>query len=167
MNTMSLEEVQKLLAPYKFLLQNNETIISSSFDTIEPPERELMMQAGHDFIRQVCKEVKDTTSNNDGYLYQIYYAFAVRGCYEEDLEKIESLSDDDPQLSDLIKISIKAEFQASYLSKELIPSESLREFSEKNASHNIWPFWREFVQSTSLRIGMNPPIQLPFFNRPK
>ena len=33
-------------------------------------------------------------------------------------------------------------------------------FGKMNGIHNVWPYWREYVQSVSTRAGM-PPVTLP------
>jgi preprotein translocase subunit SecB len=35
-------------------------------------------------------------------------------------------------------------------------------FAEINGVYNAWPYWREFVQSTSSRMGL-PPLTVPVF----
>jgi hypothetical protein len=51
---------------------------------------------------------------------------------------------------------ISAEFELKY---QLAPSdwvndESLTQFAELNGKYNAWPFWRELVHSTALRLGL-------------
>ena len=38
----------------------------------------------------------------------------------------------------------------------------IRAFAKSNGMLNIWPYWRECVQSTVLRAGL-PPLTLPLF----
>lgn len=35
-------------------------------------------------------------------------------------------------------------------------------FAESNGVFNVWPYWREYVQSTTVRMGF-PPLTLPVF----
>jgi preprotein translocase subunit SecB len=47
--------------------------------------------------------------------------------------------------------------------EDLNPSnEELAAFAETNAIFNVWPYWREYVQSTCQRMGM-PSLLLPVF----
>lgn len=39
---------------------------------------------------------------------------------------------------------------------------AFEEFGRRNAGYHVWPFWREYVQSTCSRMGI-PPIPIPFF----
>lgn len=40
--------------------------------------------------------------------------------------------------------------------------ETLNEFARVNGTFNAWPYWREYVQSTSARMNL-PPLLLPVF----
>ncbi|MGA7499944.1 MAG: hypothetical protein WBX00_24705 [Isosphaeraceae bacterium] len=39
----------------------------------------------------------------------------------------------------------------------------LEAFSRTNGVFNAWPYWREFAQSTTARMGLESPITLPVF----
>jgi hypothetical protein len=41
-----------------------------------------------------------------------------------------------------------------------ITPETATAFGKMNGIHNIWPYWREYVQSTSTRAGF-PPFPIP------
>lgn len=61
-------------------------------------------------------------------------------------------------------LTIKASFILEYA---LPPSvefeeEQLKAFSMTNGVYNAWPYWREYVQSTTTRMGL-PPIIVPVF----
>lgn len=45
---------------------------------------------------------------------------------------------------------------------------AFEEFGRHNVGYHVWPFWREYVQSSCNRMGI-PPIPVPFFlpERPK
>ena len=45
-------------------------------------------------------------------------------------------------------------------SGEMFDEDSLRQFARTNALLNVWPYWREFVQTCTLRMGM-PGFVLP------
>lgn len=57
-----------------------------------------------------------------------------------------------------------ADFELHYGATEGISGtdEELTAFAETNATLNAWPYLREAIQSTSVRMGM-PPILLPLF----
>lgn len=39
---------------------------------------------------------------------------------------------------------------------------NLDAFGELNGLYNVWPYWREYVQSTTVRMGL-PPLTIPVF----
>lgn len=95
-------------------------------------------------------------SNEDGsgkrYHYIFTYAVGVRLVKEEekDAEDASSL------------VIIEAEFDVCYLSNEEVTKEQLNAFSQNNVGYNVWPYWREFVQSSCCRAGLSP-IRIPFY----
>lgn len=62
-------------------------------------------------------------------------------------------------------VTLKATFELRYSVPEdlgEVTTEELAAFSEVNAIFNAWPYWREFIQSTFVRMNL-PPILLPVF----
>ena len=59
-------------------------------------------------------------------------------------------------------VQIDADFVLDYsIDKSItITDEVATAFGRINGIHNVWPYWREYVQSTSMRVGL-PPITLP------
>ena len=66
-------------------------------------------------------------------------------------------------------LEIEAEFYARYLLNPSADLEALRpaieEFGRYNLGYHVWPYWREFVQSTCARMGI-PPIPVPMYRLP-
>jgi len=63
---------------------------------------------------------------------------------------------------DKIFMSIEASFCASYVLKpiEEFNPDDIGHFSKINPVYNAWPFWREFVQSMTTRMGF-PALTIP------
>jgi len=61
-------------------------------------------------------------------------------------------------------VTIHATFELHYsIPAETAPSqEELTAFAASNAIFNVWPYWREFIQATCIRMG-HPPLLLPVF----
>jgi hypothetical protein len=61
-------------------------------------------------------------------------------------------------------LHIKAEFLIVYnlTTAEGLTQENYEAFAELNGVHNGWPYWREYVQSVSARMGF-PPIAIPVY----
>ena len=41
-----------------------------------------------------------------------------------------------------------------------ITEEAATAFGKLTGIYNVWPYWREYIQSTSMRVGL-PPVTLP------
>ena len=52
-------------------------------------------------------------------------------------------------------------FEAAYESLEQLNKEEVQLFGKSNVGFNVWPFWREYVQSSCMRMNIKP-ISLPF-----
>jgi len=59
-----------------------------------------------------------------------------------------------------VKVLIEAEFVAEYLLKETLDKASIDEFSLKNASYHIWPYWRELLTNQCARMRL-PCVTVP------
>jgi hypothetical protein len=59
-------------------------------------------------------------------------------------------------------LAIQTDFILEYLapSFEGISQEQIDAFGKMNGVYNAWPYWREYVQSTTTRFGL-PPLILP------
>lgn len=59
---------------------------------------------------------------------------------------------------------IKATFQASYRVSNFdgLTEEGYQRFADLNGVFNTWPFWREFIQSTTARFGL-PCLTIPVY----
>ena len=62
------------------------------------------------------------------------------------------------------RIEILLTLEATYKvpSEITVSSEQIRAFAATNGMLNVWPYWREFVQSITSRAGL-PPLTLPLF----
>lgn len=61
-----------------------------------------------------------------------------------------------------VLLEVEAVFSANYLiSDENLSHEAIKVFAEENGLFHVWPYWREYVQSTCLRVGVPPiPIEM-------
>ncbi|WP_423927883.1 hypothetical protein [Candidatus Palauibacter sp.] len=64
-------------------------------------------------------------------------------------------------------VSIDATFLAVYRLEDAssYPSDALGHFAELNGTYNVWPYWREFVQTFAARAGMGGLV-VPVFKPP-
>jgi len=61
-------------------------------------------------------------------------------------------------------ITIESEFVASYTAESLddVSKEHIDVFGEINGTYNLWPYWREFVQTATVRMDL-PALVLPVY----
>jgi hypothetical protein len=95
-----------------------------------------------------------------------YFETGIR-LVDSELVKDEDGSADIPDKS--IHLEITATFAAHYLLRadadvDQILS-ALEEFAGCNVGYHVWPYWREYVQSTCARLGI-PPVPVPLYRVP-
>lgn len=126
--------------------------IAKCFDGFDPKYNdgieELEIQT-----KYVVKQSQVVTVEGDGLLLRVFIEFGVRWVVAE------SEGDDKP-----VRAMIEAEFIAEYLMDSLIEEVCTQEFSLKNASYHVWPYWREFLMNQCGRMHLPrlivPAIQL-------
>jgi len=61
-------------------------------------------------------------------------------------------------------LRIEAQFALRYRVPSLagLKKSNIEAFGELNGLYNAWPYWREFVQSTTVRMGL-PPLTIPVY----
>ncbi len=61
-------------------------------------------------------------------------------------------------------LNIKATFSLVYKAKDLsnLSKKAFDTFGEMNGIYNAWPYWREFVQNITTRMGL-PALTVPVF----
>jgi preprotein translocase subunit SecB len=66
--------------------------------------------------------------------------------------------------SKVAPLQIAATFQVEYTldSLEGIKSENIKAFAELNGVYSAWPYWREYAQSVTVRMGL-PPMPVPVY----
>lgn len=131
--------------------------ISSSLDIVDYTDLELVQQSYRKCIR--IREAKYDASDSEEiadenlFEYGFFYDVGIRLVKKEDIdsEDVEAV------------LEIKALFEASYLAHEEVPQDSIEAFSENNVGYHVWPFWREFVQSTAARMGKSGVLEVPMY----
>ncbi|WP_423906870.1 hypothetical protein [Candidatus Spongiihabitans sp.] len=60
-------------------------------------------------------------------------------------------------------VKIEADFLVLYEVKSKLSVAELKAFSQFNATHNVWPFWRQHVVDIVQRANL-PKINIPLFS---
>lgn len=145
----TLNKLGKVLNLAGIFLAGSEIKLSPTISIGESIEGQRQTFKDLTFIAFDQKENPD--DEDFKYRYRICYKFGIR-YVNKDLEE-----DDE----NFVLIEIKADFESHYLSDEELREEEIEVFSELNVPYNIWPYWREYIQSTCSRMGL-PPIAVPF-----
>lgn len=104
----------------------------------------LLMQSKHHVKQSVVVELDSQEK-----LLRVFIEFGARWVDENIQDDINA-----------VKVLIEAEFIAEYSMKEMLEKTSIDEFSLKNASYHIWPYWRELLSSQCDRMHL-PRAVLP------
>ena len=70
------------------------------------------------------------------------------------------VDENNPDTEDSVKVVIEAQFVAEYAMKTMLEKSCIDEFSLKNASYHVWPYWRELLSSQCDRMHL-PRVVLP------
>ena len=65
---------------------------------------------------------------------------------------------------DVVAVNVSATFLLAYHAenREHLSEAHFHRFGEINGVYNAWPYWREFVQNTIVRMGL-PPLVIPVY----
>jgi hypothetical protein len=106
-----------------------------------------------------CIVNKATPENGEDefLIYRFKYDCAMR------LVEENSLDDDSP----IVVFELKATFVADYESAiEITNQEDINAFGCEYVGYHVWPYWREFVQSSLQKSGL-PIVPLPAYRTSK
>lgn len=153
----ALDEAIQMLRVIKVNIYSSSVEVHDSEQLERLEEEEMVIQAYHG-----CKKVDEVQGNNaDGepvFNYIYYFEAGVRIISKEDDDELEKNKDHNANPL----FSITTVFKAHYFSKEKLSAEATKAFAQKNAGFNVWPYWREYVQSTCCRVGIEP-IPIPLY----
>lgn len=117
------------------------------------PKPDCNVKVGRGLISfSVLEPGKDEESKSKyvAYIYQCGLKFEPK-----DIKK-------DASDSDCTTLLIEARFSAVYMMKDDVNEDALREFGRYNVPYHVWPYWREYAQSTLSRMGIEP-VPIPVY----
>lgn len=157
MNNRALNFAQDALCIQSVNLRTSNSNLKDDVDVCDI-ERSSASPQSFKLVKQVreYEETKDD-ENIASWLYKFNYQIGIR--LVPNNEEEQSYQNEDYEAL----IHIAAEFQACYVSKVKLDKTHLDAFSENNVGFNVWPYWRELVQSYCCRIGFHPPIEIPLY----
>jgi len=106
-------------------------------------------------VRQVAQTTGTDSEETDIFIYTFQYAAGVKIVSDEE----EAAAAEEGGL-----LEIRAIFDAEYTSSLEVHREEIDEFSKENVGYHVWPYWREYVQSSLARMDLpNNLISVPFY----
>ncbi len=164
MNRESLQKAIDNLAIQRVYLHSTDAHICNGFDPLIP-NQELIGQYNIGTKSFYVKELQEGAGVTHKIL--VYQTEArmryLKGPIPDELKK--SLENDEQQdIDKLMAVEIVAIFVSEYLvtCDEELPQDAILEFGRINVPHQIWPYWREYCQSTCARMSL-PVSMLPMF----
>lgn len=98
--------------------------------------------------------------DNEIWDYRFTYSIGLRLIFSNEVE--ESRKDDYKPIIEVVGV-----FEAKYFSQKKLEEEERKAFSIDNVGYHVWPYWREFVQSSCTRIGLSPVLEVPVYIIPQ
>ena len=90
--------------------------------------------------------------------------FLYRFNYRVGIRLIAGSGDSEAKEEDLdVLVTIVTDFDACYHASSELSDEELKKYEENNVGYHVWPYWREYVQSTCQRLGLTPSIPVPVY----
>ena len=146
----ALDSAQKCLAIHSVHLNHCYAHVRPDFDPASYNKDELVSQTFN--ALQSVDALEFEGENSSGYRFVYLLGFRLAG-KEEDLD-----------VKDYIpKFEIVGGFCAKYRSKRELSSDEIKAFSQDNVAYHVWPYWREYLQSTAARMGLKEIIDVPMY----
>ena len=154
-----LENAQKCLRIRDVVLRESTIVVRDDIDLIQFD----LESAGEQSFKSTGKieEIEASIPSEVGsvlsvWVYKFRLSTGIRVVPENEFDEV-SNNDYEPA------IKIMATFESRYVSEQQLTGDELKAFSEDNVAFNVWPFWREYVQSTCSRLGMQTPLSVPLY----
>jgi hypothetical protein len=143
-----LQEAIENLSIEDVCLRSNSTTISDGFEPKYNKGDEFKIAFKHLVEHAETYEIEEPEDGDSNYILRVFVELGAR------------LKDESSDQEHAVEI--EAEFVAEYNMAKMLSKECVDEFALKNASFHIWPYWREFLMSQCMRLGMSK-IAVPTF----
>ena len=91
-------------------------------------------------------------------ILRVFVELGVRAIPKKEESEEETNSETNKNLEPLF--TVEATYRAEYIIIKELSNEEVKEFTQYNAVHNIWPFWRMHVFSTLKQANL-PTLNIP------
>src|SRR5690606_21112252 len=151
----ALRQAQECLAIHSVNLRQSNLLVHPEVDPWSYDRARAQTQSFRQVSRIRELELQLEGEAESSWEYRFDYALGVRLIDQEADETDENL---------VVDIEIVAVFQARYLCKRRLEEGEFSAFAKDNVGYHVWPYWREFVQTSCNRIGMPSPIEVPMYS---
>ncbi len=130
------------------------------FGESEPADPEWGAKAFLSFESHAAVDEETTPEPGEGLLVQCVFRLQ----YFADLDSTVAESAPEVDESNPPDVAIEAVFDLNYEVRDWseISSSDAQQFAITNGTHNAWPYWREYAQTTVARLGLDPYVVGPF-----
>jgi len=155
-----LKAAQNNLCIQSVNLKESKVFVRDDIDLLTLDRDETATQS----FRAVAKikEASLTDPENDDDIWDYHFVYSVGLRLIALNEKEESVKDEYKPILEIVGV-----FEARYLSNNQLKEDDLKAFSADNVGYHVWPYWREYVQSTCARIGFSPALEVPMYIIPQ
>jgi hypothetical protein len=150
-----LENAKKNLNIQAINLKRSQVVVSDDVE-FTSLNREAALAQTFRAVERVKEVVLTDADDNEFFDYRFTYAAAIRLIFSSEEEE----SGDD-NYKPIVEISTV--FDAKYFSKKKLTEDDLKAFAADNVGYHVWPYWREYVQSTCARIALSPGLEVPVY----
>lgn len=150
-----LKAAQEKLNIQAVNLKESKIHIRDDIDLISLNKDETFTQSFR-LVEKIKQYRLESFDKNEMWDYRFIYSAGIRIVYKE--EKEESSDDDYEPILEIVGV-----FEAKYLSDCKLDEEELKAYSADNVGYHVWPYWREYVQSTCSRVGYSSSIEVPVY----
>jgi hypothetical protein len=146
----ALKSAQECLAIQTVHLNHCYANVRPDFDPGRYNKDDLVWQQFN--VLQSVDALEFEEENASGYRFVYLLGFRLAG-------KTEDIDAEDY----VPKFEIVGSFCAKYKSSRSLSEDEIKAFSENNIAYHIWPYWREYLQSTAARMGLKEVIEVPMY----
>ncbi|EOW9144760.1 TPA: hypothetical protein RI735_002132 [Vibrio cholerae] len=158
MNDSMLKDAVSNLAIENIVLKEMTVKTHDDFDPDTVPEDIFLNgQSYRNVVRVQSFSVNDEDVVS---LYRYTYSLGLRFIPTEQRVRHEAGEIEGDELEPYIEFT--ARFFADYHSEKELEKDSVDAFGEKHVGFHIWPYWRELIQSSCGRLGINSIVIPPY-----
>lgn len=162
MNKQLINEASKALTPNRIQILNSMFRVDDDFsDNNHLGDVEIQTFRNTSSLEVEELDLNDNSKEEKLYKYKYIYNVGIRGIQPNESNNSEDGSPDDVHEPKEF-FEITAKYKVVYISKVEISDDCADEFAKYNVGHTVWPYWRELVQSSCVRMGINV-IEIPFY----